>query len=633
MCGIAGLWNRDGRPVDNAVLGAMTDSLAHRGPDDRDVWVDGAVGLGHRRLAILDLSADGRQPMSDETGAVTITYNGEIYNFKDLRARLEREGGYRFNTECDSEIIPIGYRHWGLDLFGKLEGMFAIALWDHASRRLVLARDGIGIKPLYVSRRGPSLYFASEVKAFQPIGDRFAIDPAALHVMLANGYPPPHGSLVVGIDQVPPGTVRVFDEDPNGNPEDHVFWRPSRQPSIGDMGVAVDAVERTLCAVVGDMLQSDVPVGILQSGGIDSTLIATASPSPEIPLFTARFQEGDFDETPVAEKVAKDLGRPHRVIPVTAIDDPVDTFKAMARAYDGQLADSSGFAFFELCRAVRREVTVALSGEGGDEFFAGYPTYRASRLAASVRSLLPSAVWEKLGLAGLMLARRNQTRLPGAEKFARFCLGIAASRGFPHPEWRRQVFEPHRRGLYGPELTPYAGADPMTGYRGAIQDAARRYPDEVPTGHRLVGDQSFYLPGDLLVKADRISMAHGLEVRVPFLDRRIMDLAGQIDIGLMTSLKGPDKRVLREALGRTRVGDAVVNHPKRGFMVPIAEMLRSHLRPLCRDVFDAGPDRFEPFLDSDAVRRLWREHEQGRANHKYALWLLLTLGVWLESHV
>lgn len=630
MCGITGIWHRGGQPVDASMLDAMTDRLAHRGPDDRGTWIDGAVGLGHRRLSILDLSADGHQPMGDPGGRVMMTYNGEIYNFRSLREQLSRETGYRFKTQCDSEVIPVGYLHWGSGLFDRLEGMFAIALWDIEARRLLLVRDGIGIKPLYVARKDESIYFASEIKSFSGIGLDLKLDPCAFHEMLANGFTAPAKSILTDIEQVPPGIVRTIDD--TGETDLH-FWRPRRTPSITRMDEAVSAVSTTLTEIVVDMLQSDVPVGVLQSGGIDSSLISLATPSVDVPLFTAQFREADFDETETASIVAKSLGRAHHVIPVTAIADPVATFRSVALAYDGQLADSSGFAFYELCRAVRKHVTVALSGEGGDEFFAGYPTYRASRISNVAAPLLPSGLWRALGLAALSMARGNQDRLPAAEKIARFCLGNAAAPRTPHPQWRRQIFEPHRARLYGSGLADVADADPMAGYVREIDRAADRFPASGLTDRNLLADQTYYLPGDLLAKADRISMAHGLELRVPLLDRRMMDLAGNLDIDLLTSLRGPDKRVLRETLAAVKAPDAIVNHPKRGFMVPVAQMLREHLRPLSLEIFERQPDLFAPFLNPDAVRDLWREHDELRANHKYALWMLLTLGVWLQTHV
>lgn len=630
MCGIAGIWHRGGQPVDASMLDAMTDRLAHRGPDDRGIWIDGPVGLGHRRLSILDLSADGRQPMGDPGGRVMMTYNGEIYNFRALREQLSRETGHRFQTQCDSEIIPVGYLHWGPDLFDRLEGMFAIALWDFEARRLLLVRDGIGIKPLYVARDGNSIYFASEVKSLQSADIDMKIDPGSLHEMLANGFASPAKSLLKAVEQVPPGTIRTID---NQGETDLRFWNPQRKSSIKQMDEAVSAVSTTLTQVVGDMLQSDVPVGVLQSGGIDSSLISLATPSADVPLFTAQFREADFDETETASIIARSLGRAHHVIPVTAIADPVATFRSVALAYDGQLVDSSGFAFYELCRAVRKHVTVALSGEGGDEFFAGYPTYRASRISNVVAPLLPSRLWRTLGLTALSMARGNQERLPGAEKIARFCLGNAAAPGMAHPQWRRQIFKPHQARLYGAGLADFADIDPMADYMREIDIASERFPNAGLTDCNLLADQTYYLPGDLLAKADRISMAHGLELRVPLLDRRMMDLAGTLDIDLLTSLKGPDKRVLRETLAAVKAPDAIVNHPKRGFMVPIAQMLREHLRPLSLEIFERQPDLFAPFLKPDAVRDLWRDHDALRANHKYALWLLLTLGVWLETHV
>jgi asparagine synthase (glutamine-hydrolysing) len=625
MCGIAGIWDFSGRAVDPADLRRMTDALAHRGPDDQGQWTDGPVGLGHRRLSILDLSASGHQPMADPSGRYVVTYNGEIYNYRAIRAEIERESGARFVSDCDTEILPNGFALWGSDLFARLEGMFALALWDRETQTLTLARDGVGIKPLYLARQRDRLYLASEPKAFTALPDFEArLSPAAMHETLANGYAGPTHSLLQGVAQLPPGSWRAIRADGEKTMR---FWHPRRHATVRRMDEAVEAVALTLETVVGDMMLSDVPVGVLQSGGVDSSLISSAARGFDVPLFTAQFEQASFDESPKARMVAAATGLPHHVIPIHEAADPVASFKAMARAYDAHLSDSSGFALYELCRHIRRHVTVVLSGEGGDEFFGGYPTYGASRIAHRIRPFVPACASEAIAALAFRTVARDDDRLPAAEKIGRFFAGLAQPRTTLHAQWRRHLMAADAKALYGPVLRDVAATDPMAGYATAIAAA----DGETLLDRWLVGDQDYYLPGDMLPKTDRVSMAHGLEVRVPFLDRRMMDLAGGIDASLLTPVKGPPKAVLREALAREAGLAGIATLEKRGFNNPIAAMLRNELRSLSEAVFEQAPDRFAPYLDTDALRRMWRDHDARRANHQYLLWMLLGMAVWFEE--
>jgi len=382
MCGIAGVFHRDGRPAERSMVARMTAALAHRGPDGDGLYLEGPVGLGHRRLAVRDISAAGRQPMSDPDGRVVVSYNGEIYNYPALRRTLERDHGCVFRTDCDTEILPLGYRVWGPDLFARLEGMFALALWDAAAERLILARDGVGIKPLVLARRGPAVYFASEPKAiFATDAVPPTVAPAALHAFLAQGYVGPEATLFADIEQVPPGTVMTLDRTGLAS---HRFWSPTRRPEVRSLDQAVEAFAPLWTRVVEDHLASDVPVGVLQSGGVDSSLVSlgvAARAGAPPPLFTAAFEEASHDESDLAGAVARSAGLALKTITVDAEAGAIETLRAIAHHVDGQLADTSAYPHYLLSRAVRSRVTVALAGDGADDFFGGYPTYAATRIA------------------------------------------------------------------------------------------------------------------------------------------------------------------------------------------------------------------------------------------------------------
>lgn len=621
MCAIAGIVRFDGGPIDTTALRTMTAALAHRGPDGQGFWEAQGVGFGHRRLAIRDLSEAGRQPMLDDSGQICVTYNGELYGDDVLRRTLERETGHVFRTRCDTEVLPIGWRVWGESLFGRIEGMFAIALWDARTRTLVLARDAAGVKPLYWHEAGQTLHFASEVKALVAAGLPCRIDPQAFHTYLACGYPDPDASLLEGVRQVPPGTMLIARA---GERRMVRFWEPHRRGGERDPEAAVQKVIQTLRQVCSEMRVSDVPLALLQSGGIDSALLAMEL-DPAVPCFTASFSERSHDETEAASRLAQAGGHPWEAVPVDGSSGLLEDFVATAHHVDGQLADSSCLAHYVLSRAVRRRTAVALAGDGADEFFGGYPTYRASRLAARVAPWIPTGL--ALGLADRIegLFGGDEGRLPLHVVAARFLRGLSAPGTTQHVEWRRLTPARRLSSLYGPQMRPLLDLDPLATYRGALDQAGA---DASVFDRCLLADQRVYLPGDMLAKVDRMSMAHGLEIRVPFLDRRMMDLAGSFDADLLAPATGPTKRVLRLALATTAAPEDVVSARKRGFNLPVARLLRRELRPVGDRLFGPQVDVYEPLLQPDALRALWREHLEGRRNHDYLLWALLIFGAW-----
>ncbi|TPQ38688.1 asparagine synthase (glutamine-hydrolyzing) [Bradyrhizobium guangdongense] len=623
MCGIAGIFNLDGRDVDPAVLTRMTDVMVHRGPDAGEIWLGGAVGFGHRRLAIRDLTAAGRQPMSDPSGRITVTYNGEIYNEAELRTELEHDFGFVSRSHCDTEILPAGYLAWGEKLFSRIEGIFAMGLWDRAARRLILARDPVGTKPIFFSAIGGVVRFASEIKGLlaDPQHPR-ALDSEGLHRFLAMGYVGPAATTMRHIRQVEPGSIVVYDREGEASRR---FWQPHRKQGFRRLDEAVECFLPLFEQVVNDQLISDVPVGILQSGGIDSSLIAySVAKRGKFPLVTASFAEQSHDETAIAALVAQETSMPHRIVPVSEDPHPEDTLARVVHHFDGQVADESAGPLLLLTRELRRNSTVALSGDGADEFFGGYPTYRASRLAGGPGAAIPAGLAGAVGKLLYAALGANEKRLPATALLARFLLGIAAGGRHAHAEWRRYIPDFMLPSLYGPGLRALVDVSPMAGYRAAIDRA------DGPTmlDRCLISDQTYHLPSGLLMKTDAMSMANSVEIRVPFLDRRIMEFSGSCSLDLVVPARGPTKPVLRNALRRKGASERIWNAPKRGFNNPLAGLLRGPMRQLCDNVFVRSRGIFEPYLQPDAVRDLWQSHASRTTNHAYALWPLLTLALW-----
>lgn len=622
MCGIAGEVRFDGRPPDNGLVTRMAWTLKHRGPDGSGQWSDSHAAIAHRRLAIRDLSPAGAQPILSANGEVVVSFNGEIYNDVELRSELIGKYGVRFQSNCDAEVIPAGYIAWGEAIFNRLEGMFAIALWDVRRQLLYLVRDGVGIKPLFYHWQNGRLLFGSEIKAITAgLGHPTTLDPVGLHAFLAQGFVGPESTLIPGVRQVPPGSWKCFSADGTTNQR---FWSPRRTGDLEDSEEAHSRFAGLFRRVCRDMLVSDVPVGVLQSGGVDSSLVSLTLNDPATPLFTAGFNQNDFsdfDETALAKKVAGLTGAPWRSI---GADDTADIEEDVRRViwhFDGHLADSSGLAFYRLTREVRRHVTVALGGDGADEFFAGYSTYCASQLAARFGMLVPKRLTGCVAKLAFAAGSKSRERYSKLQIFGRFILGLQSGRS-AHAEWRRYAMPWDCDQLYAGEMRELLSLDPLAEYKlalkgGSIIDSCLR------------ADQTHYLPADMLMKVDAMSMAHGLEIRVPFLDRRIMDFAGM----LAPTLLGGDccsstKKFLRDALARCGGPEEIYRGKKTGFNVPVSALLRNALRPMANRLFDEQPDVFAPYFRPDMVRKVWRSHREGQADYSYLLWTLMTLGVW-----
>jgi asparagine synthase (glutamine-hydrolysing) len=622
MCGIAGWYDRSGRPVDRRVLERMNATLIHRGPDAAGIWLEGPLGLAHRRLAIRDLSPNGQQPMCDASGRVVVTYNGEIYNDQELRTTLGREFGFSFRTTCDTEVLPYAYLAWGEAMFERLEGMYAIALWDRETECLVLARDGIGIKPLYFAETSESVLFGSEVKAVLAHGNITpTLSPDSLHTFFAAGHAGTAASLITGVEQVAPGSLIAFSRNERWSRR---FWKPHRRGQLQDLEIGIDSLSRILDEVIDGQLISDVPLGVLQSGGIDSSIVslAVARHGVSVPLFTAAFEDKSYDETDLAAQVARATALPHRIIPMARAAEVDAAFRSVVYHFDGQCADTGALAFYWLSQAVRPHSKVVLSGDGGDEFFGGYATYGATEVAETLRQFVPAGLARALGRAAYRLNPGDERRLPAAALLARFGLGFAEGGAHAHLEWRRLIPKFLLPRIYGTELADLALASPFGEYACYYDDGAGSGLDRA-----MIADQRFHLQS-VLAKVDAMSMAHGLEVRVPLLDRRIMDLAGGLALSLLHPSRRRPKYLLRKFAERLGAPREVTTGPKRGFNAPISQLLRGPLRLLADQVLDRDADILAPFLRADGVRQLWRAHRERRANHAFALWPILTVATW-----
>jgi asparagine synthase (glutamine-hydrolysing) len=622
MCGVAGIYYGDQRRAREETLRAMVAALHHRGPDDSGVLIAPGIALGHARLSIRDLSPDGHQPFSDPSGRIVVSYNGEIYNDREIRAELERDFGFRFRTSCDTEVIPFGYLAWGEHLFERLEGMFAIALWDRDQRRLLLARDGVGIKPLYYAEDAGVVRFASEIKGiFADPSQPQRLSPKGLHAFFAMGYVGPCDTTYEGVHQIPPGTVVSYCD---GKRETRQFWRPTRTPEIISVEDAAAELGSLWPRVVSDQLVSDVPVGVLLSGGIDSTLVALAANRSDrkLPFFTAGFANQSFDETPIARKVADSVKSDLHSVPIEMRSDLGELLVQVIHHYDGQSCDEASLALLLLSREVRRHVTVALTGDGGDEFFAGYPTYGASRWAARVGPFLPANIWSQLGQFFYRLGSTGQKRLPLSAIASRFAFGVASGPSQAHACWRRYVPQFMLPRLYGAALRPLLADDPFSGYKTALENAEGDLIDRC-----LLADQRWHLPGGLLLKSDAMSMSQSLELRVPLLDRRIMDFAGRCHSDLLLSPRGEKKALLRKLARQLKAPEEVTEGSKRGFNAPLAGLLRRELRPTAERIFEREGDVLDPFINPEQARLLWREHASGSRDHSYAIWPILHFAI------
>jgi asparagine synthase (glutamine-hydrolysing) len=619
MCGICGVMTRDESRPDPAVLEQMSHAIAHRGPDSHGLLTDGPVGLAVRRLAIIDLE-HGDQPIADEEGRVQVVQNGEIYNYRDLRARLER-GGHRFATRSDTEVLVHLYQERGLDFVHELRGMFAIALWDPGNHRLILARDRFGIKPLYYRLTEDELAFGSELKSLlsQP-GVPRALDLDAVESFLAFNAIPAPLTIFAGIRKLPAGHLLVCD----GREASVVrYARPGPNPA-GDLRseppeeLAAELLERLRDSVSAHLV-ADVPVGVLLSGGLDSSaltaLAAQESPRP-VSTFSIGFEEESFDELDAARVVAERYGTEHHELVVRP--DAAQLLPRLVHAFDEPFADSSALPTYLVSELAAGSVKVALSGEGGDELFGGYYTYVADQLAPrigpAVRPLRRLVEW----------LPSSSTKVSFDYKAKRFVRGAHLPPVERHHAWKEIFSRDLRAELVDRKRDGIA--DPLDLYRARYAETEGAEPLS-----RLQDlDFGIYLVDDLLVKTDRASMAHSLEARVPFCDPVVAELAFALPSRL--KVRGfAKKRLLRQAVAPL-LPRSIVGGRKQGFSIPLAAWLRGELEPFARDVLDRDTLRRQGLLQPEAVLDLLDAHVARREDLSRQVWGLMTLTLWTEMY-
>ncbi len=640
MCGFAGFVDRSRSSAGEALArtaAAMAAPLVHRGPDDEGSWADPEAGLalGHRRLAIIDLSPTGRQPMTSGDGRYVIAYNGEVYNFRELRAELEALG-HVFRGSSDTEVVVEGCARWGVrEAVPRLAGMFAFALWDRRKRELTLVRDRLGIKPLYWGEAGGVLLFGSELKALRA-HPRFAaeIDRDALASYLRHGYIPGPHSIYRGVSKLEPGHMLTWRAD--GGPRISCYWdlravaaaAALAEPRHVAEDEAVEALEALLRDTVRSHMVADVPLGVFLSGGIDSSLVTAlmqAESGRPVKSFSIGLEQQDFDEAAFAKAVAHHLGTEHTEL-YLGPDEAMDLIPRLPEWYDEPFADSSQLPTALVSRLARRDVTVSLSGDGGDELFAGYAHY-----------FYCARAWAKLALAPRPLRRAAAGALERLPPPLTRALGPVVS-GVPGRQLARGRVRRLARALRsaGPDdlyrhvLSHWEAPERLV--PGAVEHKGRLWDDgvgaEIPDFIQRMQyrDTAQYLPDDILTKVDRASMAFGLEARVPLLDHRVVEQAWRLPPSMKVR-DGEGKWVLRRILGKY-LPRHLFERPKMGFGVPIHAWLRGRLRDWGEDLLDERRLREEGFLDPDPIRRRWAEHLSGEADWAYALWDVLMFEAW-----
>jgi asparagine synthase (glutamine-hydrolysing) len=651
MCGIAGFLDSARRAGANEAAetaGRMADALINRGPDDSGSWADGEAGiaLAHRRLSILDLSPQGHQPMHSACGRYVIAFNGEIYNFGEIRQELEQAGQIAWRGHSDTEVMLAAIARWGLeDAVRRFAGMFAFALWDRERRTLHLVRDRLGEKPLYYGWAGSTLLFGSELKALRrhPAW-RGTVDRNALTLLLRHGYVPAPYSIHEGIFKLMPGSVLSIPMDTPAGAElvPKRYWSALEAaaagvaaPYTGSEAEAIAQLDCLLRRSVQQQMVADVPLGAFLSGGFDSSTVVAlmqAQSSQQVQTFTIGFNEEGYNEAEHAKAVARHLGTDHTELYVTS-QEAMDVIPRLATLYDEPFADSSQIPTFLVSQLARRSVTVSLSGDGGDELFAGYNRYfwgrniwrrvgwiphRLRGAAAAGLTALSPQTWNRLfDAAGPLLPAGLRQRMPG-DKLHK----LAEIMDVRTPE---EMY----LGLVSLWKNPAAivpGArEPATVMTEPIQGA--NFPDFVQRMMYL--DTVSYLPDDILVKVDRASMGVSLEARVPFLDHRVLEFAWQLPMS-MKIRDGKGKWILRQLLGR-HVPPQLMERPKMGFGVPLDVWLRGPLRPWAESLLDESRLRAEGYFDPAPIRAKWAEHLSGKRNWQHHLWCVLMFQAWLEQ--
>jgi asparagine synthase (glutamine-hydrolysing) len=615
MCGISGTT----RAGVGESIAAMNHALRHRGPDDEGVYIDklANVGLGVRRLSVIDV-AGGHQPVSNEDQTVWAVLNGEIYNHSALRQRLQVRG-HTFMSKSDTEVLVHAYEDFGDDLVHALEGMFAFAIWDGRRRRMLLARDRFGEKPLFYSQQGGALTFASELTALRAGGAGGEVSPQAIDAFFVFGYIPGPGTILGGVQQLPPGHCLSW-EQADGAVAVRGYWAPLPMPSgpCPPFRELVEETQQLLEESVRSRLIADVPLGLFLSGGVDSTLVtALAARNSSVPVktFTIGYDVGRVNELKPARRIAATLETDHHETVLT-LDDVKTRVPDVLAALDQPIADQALVASHALAQDARREVTVAVGGEGADELFGGYPRYQWLAKSLQLQRRIPAVAHAGAGAAFGVFP------LPGRAQRLRdmFLSGPSRARHFQWVTGRRPAL---RSRLYGPRL------------RSELAKERQWLEEMAPAGPELDGeiagilrlDQTMWLPDDVLAKADRASMLVSLEVRTPYLDRRLAEFAFTIPAAIHCD--GQGKSLLRAVLAGI-LPETWAGRPKAAFRVPSAEWLRGPLATSLSDQLRNGRLYRDRWFDGDAVTHIAREHQSQRRDWSSVIWPIYALGVWMD---
>jgi len=616
MCGIAG-FTRLSRVVDGGVAHRITETLYHRGPDQQGVFEGSEATLCAVRLKIIDLTG-GDQPLLSDDGDTAVAFNGEIYNHLEIRAELE-ELGHRFHSHCDTETVLRAFLEWDTECFSRMRGMFAVALWTESRKRLVLARDRMGIKPLYYYRRGDDVYFGSELKAILEHADvPRQLDLEALDSYLSVNYVPGPGTLIEGIRKVPPGHLLEWR---HGKLWIAPWWKiPANEKRQWSLEGAKEELDWLLRDSIREHLVSDVPLGVWASGGIDSSTIlhyAATGSADRLKTFSISFSGRSFDESRYFREIARIYGTDHYEFDLNPDVELQSVIEDFAYYSDEPSADAGALPVWYLARMSRRHVTVALSGEGADELFGGYVTYQADRLTRPFR-LVPGA------LRRLML-RTFERCLPVSDekigleyKLKRWMEGSWLDPDEAHFFWNGAFSTEQRR-----QIQPGGNGNGLRRLVERLGIESRGVVDRY-----LLVDQAYYLPDDILYKTDRMSMAHSLEVRPPFLDHRIVEFAARLPQNM--KIRGFTQKFILKELMRRRLPEAVLKRKKTGFDIPAHEWFRGVLRGLLMDTLTPQAIASTGIFDARAIQSLIRDHMERRINAGFHLWGLLTLFLWMK---
>jgi asparagine synthase (glutamine-hydrolysing) len=613
VCGIAGFTHLKKGPNPDRIW-EITRALIHRGPDQQGVWESGDVSLGAVRLKIIDLK-QGDQPIASDDGDTVLVFNGELYNHMELRRELE-QAGHRFDSRCDTETVLHAFLEWDIDAFRRFRGMFAAAFWTQSERRLVLVRDHMGIKPLYFARRRENIYFGSELKAIllHPEIDR-TIDLAGLSDYLSLNYVPGPRTLVEGVEKLAPGT---WLECRAGTFSSGEYWRLEFNPDPKrDLGSAKEELDGLLRSAVSEQLVADVPLGVWSSGGLDSSTIlhyASETARGRLKTFSVSFHGRSFDESQYFREIAQAYGTDHHEFDLNPDADLADVIEDIPYYSDEPSADAGALPVWFLSKMSRRHVTVALSGDGADELFGGYKTYLADRYSQRLRRLPPGVL--RFGERTARLLPCSNEKIGLDYKINRLLQGSLLDPIEAHFFWNGTF----SRGQQG---------NLRNGWEVPVDIAAERH-GRAATGlsRFLCMDQLCYLPDDILTKVDRMSMAHSLEVRPPFLDHRIVEFAARLPENLKIR-GGRLKFVLRELM-KDRLPRSIVRRSKEGFDIPTHHWFRTILRPLLLDTLNEDSVRESGILSWPAVDAVIRAHLDRRANLGYHLWGLVVLFLWMK---